>query len=159
MIEQGEVSIDWTPTDKMWSDVLTKPKQGKGFRQDRSMLMNCEEDYDDERERLRTNKAVLPREEGPVDASTVSGVLPPKQQDSASVLQRRSVLSKVRTGACHSKTPPRAPCAVTWNASHNRADAYNGKARTRHVELVVARILRQRNRGDRSALRRTRGLE
>jgi hypothetical protein len=114
----------------MWSDVLTKPKQGKGFQQDRAMLMNCPEDYDDEKEMLVTNKAVLPKQEGPVDEKTVSGVLTLKQQDSLSVLQRRSVLGNKRQ--------------VTWNTSHHRADRYNEKARLRHMELIVARILRER---------------
>ena len=144
-IEQGDVSIKWASTDKMWSDVLTKPKQGKGFRQDRSVLMNCDEDYNDEEERLRTNKAVLPKQEGPVDADTVAGVVPPKQQGSSPVLLRRSVLGKVHSGT-----------NVTWNASHNRADGYVEKARTRHVEVVVARILRERNR---ATIKRPKGIE
>ncbi len=144
-IEQGDVSIKWAPTDKMWSDVLTKPKQGKGFRQDRSVLMNCDEDYNDEEERLRTNKAVLPKQEGPVDADTVAGVVPLKQQGSSPLLLRRSVLGKVHSGT-----------NVTWNASHNRADGYVEKARTRHVEVVVARILHERNR---ATIKRPMGIE
>ena len=39
-MESWEVSIKHKPTNKMWSDVLTKPKQGKPFRQDRTMTMN-----------------------------------------------------------------------------------------------------------------------
>jgi hypothetical protein len=39
---------------------------------------------------------------------------------------------------------------VMWNTSHNRADGYNEKA------LVVARILRERNR---TAIRRSGGAE
>ena len=46
----------------MWSDVLTKPKQGKGFRVDRSHLMNLMEDYDDEVERRNTNPLLIPQE-------------------------------------------------------------------------------------------------
>jgi hypothetical protein len=143
-IEQGEVSVEWAPTEKMWCDVLTKPKQGKGFRQDRAMLMNCDEDYDDDKELLKTNAAVLPRPEGPVEASQVTGVLPMKDRGSPSpALHRRSVLEEV----------PRKKM-VTWNTSSNRADLYNEKARARHVELVVARILRSKNR---TAIGRLRG--
>jgi hypothetical protein len=141
-IEHGDLKIKWAPTDQMWSDVLTKPKQGKGFQQDRAMLMNCAEDYDDEKERLVTHKVVLPKQDGPVDAKTVTGVLPPKQQDSTSALRRRSVLGNKRQ--------------VTWNTSHNRADGYNEKARLRHVELVVSRNLHERNR---TAIRRSGGAE
>jgi hypothetical protein len=46
--------------------------------------------------------------------------------------------------------------SVAWNASSNRADGYNEKARMRHVELVVARILRARAR---TADGRSKGLE
>jgi hypothetical protein len=38
-VDSGEVTIEHKPTDEMFLDVLTKPKQGKGFRQDRAMLM------------------------------------------------------------------------------------------------------------------------
>ena len=40
-IEQGEVVVEHMPTDKMWIDVNTKPKMGRPFRVDRSMIMNC----------------------------------------------------------------------------------------------------------------------
>ena len=77
----------------------------------------------------------MPKQEGPVDADTVAGVVPLKQQGSSPVLLRRSVLGKVHSGT-----------NVTWNVSHNRADGHDEKARMRHVEVVVARILRERNR-------------
>ena len=54
-VDSGEVDIKYVPTDQMWSDILTKPKQGKGFRVDWSDLMNVPEDYDDEEERQRTD--------------------------------------------------------------------------------------------------------
>lgn len=41
-VQSGDVSIEYRPTDQMWSDVLTKPKQGTAFRQDWAMLMNCD---------------------------------------------------------------------------------------------------------------------
>eukprot|EP00956_Cyclotella_meneghiniana_P026461 scaffold57247_cov37-Cyclotella_meneghiniana.AAC.7 len=62
-VDSGEVSIEHRPTNEMWSDTLTKPKQGKGFRTDRAMLMNCAENYDDDAERLRTPPALLPKVE------------------------------------------------------------------------------------------------
>ena len=40
-IEEDEVAIEYKPTGEMWTDVNTKPKQGKGFRVDRSLMMNC----------------------------------------------------------------------------------------------------------------------
>ena len=37
--------MKYYPTEKMWSDVLTKPLQGEKFRKMRLMRMNCPEDY------------------------------------------------------------------------------------------------------------------
>jgi len=43
-VEQGDVVIEHKDTEDMWSDILTKPKQGKSFRKDRSRLMGCDVD-------------------------------------------------------------------------------------------------------------------
>ena len=40
-VEDGEVAIEYCPTDQMWSDCNTKPKQGTPFRRDRSKQMGC----------------------------------------------------------------------------------------------------------------------
>ena len=53
-VSKGELTIEHQPTEKMWSDVLTKLKQGTGFRQDRAVLMNVGKDYGDEKERVLT---------------------------------------------------------------------------------------------------------
>jgi hypothetical protein len=45
----------------MWSDILTKPKQGKAYREMRGMLMNIPEDYDDDVERRLTHPDLLPK--------------------------------------------------------------------------------------------------
>jgi len=62
-IEEGEVEIRYCPTEKMWSDVLNKPKQGSPFRKDRAMLMGIPEEYDDHVEYRRTQQELLPTEE------------------------------------------------------------------------------------------------
>ena len=59
-IEQGDLEIEYVPTDKMWSDINTKPKQGKSFRDFRAQLMNIDPVYDDDKERLLTHKNLLP---------------------------------------------------------------------------------------------------
>ena len=64
-IESGEVEVEYCPTEMMWADVLNKPKQGKGFRLDRSHLMNVPVDYDDEVERKATHPDLLPTGEWP----------------------------------------------------------------------------------------------
>jgi hypothetical protein len=58
-IDKGEVQVEHKPTEKMWSDIFTKPKQGTGFRRDRAYLMNVPEDYDDDLERSKTNEKLL----------------------------------------------------------------------------------------------------
>ena len=62
-VDQGEIEVIHQPSENMWSDMLTKPKQGAGFRRDRSYLMNVPEDYDDDVERLRSPMEVLGRPE------------------------------------------------------------------------------------------------
>ena len=47
----------------MWSDVLTKPCQGKGYCLFRSHLMNVLEDHDNYVEGIRTNPILLPKYE------------------------------------------------------------------------------------------------
>jgi hypothetical protein len=46
-IEKGEVRIEHCPTEEMWADFNTKPRQGRGFMLFRSHLMGIEEDYDE----------------------------------------------------------------------------------------------------------------
>jgi hypothetical protein len=53
-VENGDLEIQHMPTDEMWSDVLTKPKQGRGFREMRAKLMNVPVEYDDKAEQLDT---------------------------------------------------------------------------------------------------------
>ena len=82
-VEEGEVDIQYCPTEMMWADVLTKPKQGKSFRLDRSHLMNVPIDYDDNVERRNTHPQLLP----PDEDKPVQTLVPLAQS-----LHRRSVL-------------------------------------------------------------------
>ena len=76
-IEEGEVEIQHCPTEKMWSDVLNKPKQGAGFRKDRSVLMNVPVDYDDQVEYAKTHPDLLPRSDEN-ETLALSGVKQPR---------------------------------------------------------------------------------
>jgi hypothetical protein len=146
-VDSGEVSVQYRGTKEMWSDVLTKPKQGLPMRQDRAELMNCPVDYDDEVERLRTHPKLLPKAEGPVDPQLLDKTI--NANDSRMANDRRSVLDKVQNDNKMQR--------VTWNTSQNKVDRSNAKVRTRHVELVIARVLRDKSAMAR--LRATRGLE
>eukprot|EP00956_Cyclotella_meneghiniana_P009212 scaffold12647_cov40-Cyclotella_meneghiniana.AAC.1 len=130
-VDAGEVSVEYRPTDQMWCDVLTKPKQGQAFRKDRAMLMDCDVDYCDEKSRSDIPAVLLPTPEGPVDADTVTSIV---SQDNMSEKDRRSVLDVTK------KTRQ----TVTWDAAQNRVSSKNGKVRQRHRELVIARVMRDR---------------
>eukprot|EP00956_Cyclotella_meneghiniana_P028301 scaffold65295_cov71-Cyclotella_meneghiniana.AAC.14 len=130
-VDSGEIEVQHQPTDKMWSDVLTKPKQGAAFKRDRAMLMNCIEEYDDEVEASRTHPKLLPKQTNPIDTTTLDA------QNDDQAVQRRSVLA--RSGK---------PALMTWNTSSNRVDVYNEKARRRHAEAVEARVLRAKRMQD-----------
>lgn len=86
-IASGDLDVQYLPTEKMWSDVLNKPKQGKGFRLDRSLLMNCPIEYDDAVERRRTHPKLLAFEHN-IDSANKRIEGPP--------IHRRSVLGKAR---------------------------------------------------------------
>ena len=128
-VDQGEVSIQHQPTDKMWSDVLTKPKQGKGFRLDRAMLMNVPEVYDDEEERKKTHPKLLILAQGLEQSVCENSMLSRATNDQ--LQHRRSVLSKEQK-------------QVTWKQNIGKVSAYDEKARVRHLEVVKARIMARR---------------
>ena len=46
-VDQGDIEIVHSPEDRMWADVLTKPKSCRLFLEDRSILMNCPAYYMD----------------------------------------------------------------------------------------------------------------
>jgi hypothetical protein len=125
-VDSKEVSIEHRPTNEMWSDVLTKPKQGKGFRADRSMLMNCAENYDDDAEQLRTHPKLLP--ELNITINTLN-----KRQ----AVDCRSVLDEEQNRPRRCDTDR---VTSIWGASSNRVDKHDVKARRRYDEVVKARL-------------------
>ena len=44
-INKGYVGVEYCPTEKIWDDLLNKPKQGKDFRSFRGELMNVGINY------------------------------------------------------------------------------------------------------------------
>jgi len=56
---QGGVNIEYCPTEKMWHDVLNKPKQGAEYRLNRSHLMNIPIKCDDDVECKNTHLMLL----------------------------------------------------------------------------------------------------
>ncbi len=43
-IDAGEILIKHCPTKSMWADALTKPKQGRAFREMRKIIMNIDDE-------------------------------------------------------------------------------------------------------------------
>jgi hypothetical protein len=132
-VDSGEVTVEHRGTKEMWSDVLTKPKQGIGMCQDRAELMNCPVDYNDDEERRKTHPALLAKLEGLVAPKPTDK--PTNDETASPTIGRRSVLADVQNIKRTSR--------VTWNTS-DRVSRNNDKARARHVELVISRILRER---------------
>jgi hypothetical protein len=46
-VDQGEVTIEHCPTEQMWTDINTKPKQGLAYRVFRGHVMGIPADYKD----------------------------------------------------------------------------------------------------------------
>jgi hypothetical protein len=86
-IEEGKVEIQYCPIEKMWSDVLNKPKQGALFRKDRAVLMGIPEEYNDNVKYRRTQQELLPTE----DKENLDVHRPSKKPKTSS----RSVLGEV----------------------------------------------------------------
>ena len=59
-IDRGELEVEHCGTKSMWSNVLTKPLQGRLYCEMRSQLMNCPVDYSDEKELAVTHPDLLP---------------------------------------------------------------------------------------------------
>jgi hypothetical protein len=64
-IKDGDLAVQYYPTEIMWVDVFTKPKQGGPFCLDRSHLMNIPIKYDNDVKCLKTHPLLLPSEERP----------------------------------------------------------------------------------------------
>ena len=89
-IEDGDLEVQYCPTEQMWTDVLNKPEQGTPFRKDRAALMNVPVEYDDEVERKRTHPKLLPKSE--------QEELVKAQQAIPTSFHHRSVLGDARIG-------------------------------------------------------------
>ena len=70
-IQKGHIEVEHCPPEKIWSDILNKPNQGKSFRIFRGELMNVPEDYYDEVEQSNTHPELLAKEEKVVSISDV----------------------------------------------------------------------------------------
>ena len=88
-IDEGELKVQYCPTENMLTNVLNKSEQGAKFRLDRAELMKVPVDYDDDVERRRTHPKLLPRDE---QADMV------KAQAKGRGIHHRSVLGSDRIG-------------------------------------------------------------
>jgi hypothetical protein len=58
-IEQQEIAVKHCPTDQMWIDINTKPKQGLQFRQFRSELMGVPVEHNDNNSKQAYDNTVI----------------------------------------------------------------------------------------------------
>jgi hypothetical protein len=104
-IDRGEIDVLHCPTERMWADVLNKPKQGASFRKDRAALMNVPVDYDDNVERARTPTKLLEFEKREPEPERPQAS--PMKTGTKSRLHRRSVLGEARIKHSGSSPVPR----------------------------------------------------
>jgi hypothetical protein len=57
-IAKGEIELEHCPTEVMWADMNTKPKQGRAWIVFRSMLMGIPDNYNDKKEGIARAKAM-----------------------------------------------------------------------------------------------------
>ena len=145
-VDRGELTVEHMPTDQMWSNINTKPLQGKGFHVMRSQLMNVAENSDGKEERRSTPTSLL--SSGDSTAQYEQPITIIKAQPGSSYC--RSVLDGtvafggtpaelIVVGSC--KTPRVAPIMVT----DGRTDSQKFRQLLRRVrqarEYSRARIL------------------
>jgi hypothetical protein len=110
-IEKGEIELEHCPTEVMWADMNTKPRQGRAFIMFRSMLMGIPEDYNDEKEgiaRARAMKAceeAKKAEEERKSVESAAAMTPnPPQECVGDGANKENLPPRVRKG--HKKNPP-----------------------------------------------------
>ena len=110
-IAKGEIELEHCPTEIMWADVNTKPRQGQAFIVFRSMLMGISKDYNDEKEGIARAEAMKTREEArSVDEerksmeSAVKMTPNPPQECVGDIADKENVPPRVRKR--HKKNPP-----------------------------------------------------
>mmetsp|Transcript_11188 Transcript_11188/g.23594 ORF Transcript_11188/g.23594 Transcript_11188/m.23594 type:complete len:249 (+) Transcript_11188:341-1087(+) len=70
-VDNKEVEIAHCLTEEMWADLMTKPRQGKGYKQFRAVVMNCPVEYSDQDELLHEAKYdAQAKREGHIKTST-----------------------------------------------------------------------------------------
>ena len=60
-VEDRDIEVRYCSTEKIWSDVLNKPKQGTYFRLNHSNLQNVPVEYDNVVNRKWTYPLILPK--------------------------------------------------------------------------------------------------
>ena len=58
-ITKVEIDVEYWPTEKMWCDILNKPKKGSPYRLDKIQLMNVTVDYDNQVESKDNHPTIL----------------------------------------------------------------------------------------------------
>jgi hypothetical protein len=86
-IDQGEITLEHCPTDQMWTDINTKPKQGAVYREFRGQVMGIPADYDDAyfASRIHLRPPTIPTQVPTLEPTTsdVRTILPTPKADRA----------------------------------------------------------------------------
>jgi hypothetical protein len=107
-IADGNLEVLYCPTEIMWANVLTKPKQGGPFHLDRSHLMNVPINYGDDIKHLKTHPLLLPSDEHPIKPKQMK-----YQMLKTPIIYSRGVLG-IKYPSPTKLVPGTPPLPITW---------------------------------------------
>ena len=124
-VDDGDVVIKDCPTEVMWADILTKPKQGRVYKEMRAVLMNCPVDYIDEtdprsHQGLRTKKAkvrtVATRDTGVAKKAKTMKTVAPKRNAKGGLASEDNAKASVNRGRRYHPVRPTQECVGRGHA-------------------------------------------
>ena len=114
-IANGDYKVIYCPSEIMWVDVRTKPKQGGPFCLDRSHCMNVPINYDDNAEHLKIHPLLLPSDERPINPKQTKDQLQKTQ-----IIHSRSVLG-IKNPSLITPISGTPPLPITWKLTSVRS--------------------------------------
>ena len=112
--DDGEIRFEHCPTEQMWADINTKPKQGSVFREFRGHVMGIPAEYNDDDYRTK------------IPSTVPKSMLP---------MTKAQWASKECVGGNVSDTPEKPKKGVTWNPVIETQAQQTNSVPTSHVSL------------------------
>jgi len=121
-VDNGEIEIEHCPTDQMWTDINTKPKQGAVYRKFRGHVMGIPADYNDKdyKGKVRTTP--------PVDSMLPIPKEPKASQECVGGNQKDVNLTNARPPESESRAPIKLVDGRPWSPNVYRNLRLIGKS-------------------------------